>query len=65
VCGYTCELDLMFYKKEILHFSGLWKMVFFLRLRATPILVDHEVGCIGKNIHIKNIQMGGRMCPVH
>jgi hypothetical protein len=30
VCGYTRELDLMFYVKEILHFYRYWKMILFL-----------------------------------
>jgi hypothetical protein len=44
VCGYTWELDLTFYKNEILHFYGYWKMILFLRLWEIPILVDHETG---------------------
>jgi hypothetical protein len=36
--------------KKILHFYGYWKMILFLRLQVTPILVDHDTGCIGKII---------------
>jgi hypothetical protein len=37
---------------------------------VTPILVDHETGCIRKLIslafmHMKNIQVEGRTCLVH
>jgi hypothetical protein len=46
VCEYMRELDLTFYGKEILDFCGYWKMILFLRLWATPILVDYETGCI-------------------
>jgi hypothetical protein len=38
----------MFYRKELLHVCGYWKMILFRRLRATLILVDHETGCVGK-----------------
>jgi hypothetical protein len=41
-----------FYGKEILYFSGYWKMILFLRLRATLILVDYEIGCVGKTISL-------------
>jgi hypothetical protein len=27
-------------------------MILFLQLRATPILVDHDTGCIGKIISL-------------
>jgi hypothetical protein len=46
VCGYTWELDLTFYGNEILHFYGYWKMILFLRLQQTPILVKHKTSCI-------------------
>jgi hypothetical protein len=51
-CGYTQELDLTFYENEILHFYGYWKMILFLRLRPTPILVEHKTDCIGNIIYL-------------
>jgi hypothetical protein len=42
ICGYTQELEVIFYEKEILHFYVYYKMILFLRLQATPISVDHE-----------------------
>jgi hypothetical protein len=40
----------MFYRKKILHFCGYWKIILFVQLRMTPILVDHDTDCIEKNI---------------
>jgi hypothetical protein len=66
ICGYTGELDLMFYGNEILYFCCYFKTLLFLLLWATPILVDHETGCIGKIIslcfHAYKVQIGGHMC---
>jgi hypothetical protein len=62
ICGCMRELDFTFYENEILHFYGYWKMILFLRLRETPILVDHETGCMERlspyhSMHIKNVQI--------
>jgi hypothetical protein len=45
-------------------------MILFQQLRATPILVDHETGCIRKLISLsfhahEECPNGGRTCPVH
>jgi hypothetical protein len=29
-----------------------WKTILFRRLRVTPVLVDHETGCVGKLISL-------------
>jgi hypothetical protein len=36
----------------MLHVCGYCKMILFLQLWVTPILVDHETDCVGKIISL-------------
>jgi hypothetical protein len=45
-------------------------MILFRRLRVTPILVNHEIGCIEKLISLafhayEDVQIGGHTHPMH